>query len=206
MWTKKRVWQSGLIGVKYLSRLNVSKAASQAGFSLLELMAVVLIVAAIAVVTMPLLHRQIAIREIESVARRFITHAHFARQQALFLGEPVFISPHVDSSWEEGWAVKSGCMARQTKSHCLEKIWFSQGAMHPVYFKGGGKQFIDPHSGKRGILFNAAGAAKTGQGGFVANRLVLGHLRNESLERQLILGSGGRWRICDPARDAKRCH
>jgi len=206
MWMKKPVWQGGLIGVKYLSKLNVSKTASQSGFSLLELMAVALIVAAIAVVTMPLLHRQIAIREIESIARRFITHAHFARQQALFLGEPVIISPHVDGSWEGGWTVKSGCVAKQTKSHCLEKIWFSQGAIHPVYFKGGGKQFIDPHSGKRGILFNAAGAAKTGQGGFVANRLVLGHLRDESLERQLILGSGGRWRICDPARDAKRCH
>lgn len=169
-------------------------------------MAVVLIVAAMAVVTMPLLHHQIAIREIESVARRFITHAHFARQQALFLGEPVIISPHVDGTWEGGWTVTSGCVVKQTKSHCPEKVWFAQSAINPVYFKGGGKQFIDPHSGKRGILFNAAGAAKSGKGGFVANRLILGHLRDESLERQLILGSGGRWRICDPARDAKRCH
>lgn len=189
-----------------MSRVNASKTASQSGFSLLELMAVVLIVAAMAVVTMPLLHHQIAIREIESVARRFITHTHFARQQALFLGEPVIISPYVDGTWEGGWTVSSGCVAKQTKSHCPEKVWFAQSAINPVYFKGGGKQFIDLHSGKRGILFNAAGAAKTGQGGFVANRLILGHLRDESLERQLILGSGGRWRICDPARDAKRCH
>lgn len=169
-------------------------------------MAVVLIVAAMAVVTMPLLHRQIATREIESVARRFIAHAHFGRQQALHLGELVIITPHADGSWEGGWLVKSGCVAKQTKSHCHEKIWFAQGTTHPVYFKGGGRQFMDPHSGKRGILFNAAGAAKTGQGGFVANRLILGHLRDGSLERQLILGSGGRWRICDPARDANRCH
>ena len=55
-------------------------------------------------------------------------------------------------------------------------------------------------------MFNAAGAAKTGKGGFVANRLILGHQRASHLERQMILGSGGRWRICDPARDAKRCH
>jgi type IV fimbrial biogenesis protein FimT len=26
------------------------------------------------------------------------------------------------------------------------------------------------------------------------------------LERQMIMGSGGRWRICNPATDAKRCH
>ena len=180
--------------------------AWQSGFSLLELMAVVLIIAAMAVATMPLLHQQIAIREIESVTRRFIAHAHFARQLALFLGESVIIVPHADGSWEGGWTVKSGCVAKQMKHHCLEKAWFTQGKTNPVYFKGGGRQFVDPHSGKRGILFNAAGAAKSGQGGFVANRLILGHLRDESLERQLILGSGGRWRICDPARDAKRCH
>ena len=180
--------------------------AWQSGFSLLELMAVVLIIAALALATMPLLHQQIAIREIESVARRFIAHAHFARQLALFLGESVIISPYADGTWEGGWTVTSGCMAKQMKPHCLEKTWFAQGDIYPVYFKGGGRQFVDPHSGKRGILFNAAGSAKSGQGGFVANRLILGHLRDEGLERQLILGSGGRWRICDPARDAKRCH
>ena len=169
-------------------------------------MVVVLIVAALAVTTMPLLHHQIAVREIESVARRFIAHAHFARQQALSIGESVIIAPYADGSWEGGWIVKSGCVTKQAKSHCLEKVWFSQNAINPIYFKGGGRQFIDPHSGKRGILFNAAGAAKSGQGGFVANRLILGHLLDQSLERQMILGSGGRWRICDPARDAKRCH
>jgi type IV fimbrial biogenesis protein FimT len=39
----------------------------------------------------------------------------------------------------------------------------------------------------------------------VANRLVLGHDRDPALERQLILGSGGRWRICDPHTDARAC-
>ena len=102
--------------------------------------------------------------------------------------------------------VQSACIGKAAKPNCVPKHWFSQGAIDPIYFKGGGKQFVDPHSGKRGILFNAAGAAKSGQGGFVANRLILGHDRAPSLERQLILGSGGRWRICDPARDAKRCH
>ena len=75
----------------------------------------------------------------------------------------------------------------------------------PIFFKLGGKQFSGPNSDQRGILFNAAGAAKTAQGGFVANRLVLGHLKDQGLERHVILGSGGRWRICDPHQDAKSC-
>ena len=169
-------------------------------------MVVILIIALMAMITMPLLQHQIGEREIDFISRRFIAHAHFARQQALHLGEQVLLRPSTEFGWDDGWVVYGGCIESATKSNCTPKYWFSQGAIDPVYFKGGGNQFVDPHSGKRGILFNAAGAAKTGQGGFVANRLILGHDRVPSLERQLILDSGGRWRICDPARDAKRCH
>lgn len=179
---------------------------SQLGFSLLELMAVILIIAIAAMMTMPLLQEQIAVREIETIARRFISHAHFARQQALHLGQPVHLVPISGDRWEAGWVVKSGCIGKLVKVGCIDKPWLSQANIDPIYFKGGGKQFIDPNSGKKDILFNSAGAAKTAQGGFVANRLVLGHSRVPDLERQMILGSGGRWRICDPARDTKRCH
>ena len=169
-------------------------------------MAVVLIIAIVAMMTMPLLQHQIAAREIDTIARRFIAHAHFARQQAIYLGQPFLLAPTVRDEWSLGWVVKSGCIGKSANMACIEKHWFIQGNIEPIFFKGSGKQFIDPNSGKRGILFNAAGAAKTAQGGFVANRLILGHDRAPDLERQMILGSGGRWRICDPASDAKRCH
>lgn len=178
---------------------------SDHGYSLLELMAVVLIIAIMVLMTMPLLHEHMAAREIDMIARRFIAHAQFARAQALRLGAPVRIMPLHENLWDEGWIVKNACDRNQLKSTCVERQWFSQGDIAPVYFKGGGKQFIDPHTSQRGILFNGAGAAKTTQGGFVANRLILGHERNSLLERQLILGSGGRWRICDPTRDSKAC-
>ena len=176
------------------------------GGSLLELMAVVLIIAIMAVSAMPMLHEQMAAREIDIIARRFIAHAHFARVQAFTLGTTVQITPLTGNLWDEGWVVKSTCSHRQSQTTCIERFWFSQGDIAPVYFKGGGKQFMDPHSSKRGIAFNAAGAAKTAQGGFVANRLILGHNRDPRLERQLVLGSGGRWRICDPIKDAKACN
>lgn len=169
-------------------------------------MAVVLIIAIVAMMTMPLLQYQIAAREIDTIARRFIAHAHLARQQAIHLGRPVLLAPTVRDDWGSGWMVKSGCVGKSANEACVEKLWFIQASIEPVYFKGGGKQFIDPNSGKKGILFNAAGAAKTAQGGFVANRLILGHDRIPNLERQMILGSGGRWRICDLATDAKHCH
>lgn len=184
----------------------MNKSHPELGSSLLELMAVVLLIAISATITMPLLQEQIATREIESIARRFIAHAHLARQQALRLGESVRLEPALHGKWESGWSVNSGCISKQVQVDCVSKVWLSQGAIEPIFFRDGGRYFIDPHTGKAGILFNAAGAAKTAQGGFVANRLILGHQRVLGLERQLILGSGGRWRICDPTRDAKRCH
>jgi type IV fimbrial biogenesis protein FimT len=184
----------------------LNKQYLELGSSLLELMAVMVIVAIAATITMPLLQKQIAIRELESVARRFISHVHFARQQALYLGESVRIEPIIEGQWGLGWTVASGCIGKSSKSVCNIKVWFSQGKSEPIFFKRGDRHFIDPHTGKTGILFNGAGAAKMAQGGFVANRLILGHQRVPSLERHLILGSGGRWRICDPARDAKGCH
>lgn len=175
------------------------------GFSLLEFMAVVLIIAIMAVSTIPFLQKQMAVREIDMIARRFIAHAQFARAQALALGVSIRITPSGGNLWDDGWLVKSVCNEHQLRHACLERAWFSQGDIAPVHFKGGGNQFTDPHTHQRGILFNAAGAAKTAQGGFVANRLILGHDADPRLERHLILGSGGRWRICEPAKDAKAC-
>ncbi len=168
-------------------------------------MAVVLIVAIMAVSTMPLLQEQITTREIDTIARRFIAHANFARNQALYLGQSILIAPRADNQWETGWLIQGTCGDKTSRAGCPSKNWFSQEQLFPVYFKGGGKGFSDPHSSQKGILFNAAGAAKTGQGGFVANRLILGHRRVSHLERQLIMGSGGRWRICDPSTDLKGC-
>lgn len=166
----------------------------------------ILIFAIAVTITMPILQEQIAIRQIESIARRFIAHAHFARQQALYLGEPIMLEPKVSGNWEGGWLITSGCLGKGNQPACSKKVWLSHSRIDPVVLKGGGRNWIDPHAGKAGLLFNAAGAAKTSQGGFVANRLILGHKRVPGLERQLILGSGGRWRICDPTKDPKRCH
>ena len=173
----------------------------ESGASLLELMAVIFIVAILATITMPALQHQMASREIETLARRFIAHAHFARHQALYLGQVVSIAPRFQNDWNTGWEIKSVC----SKKPCIEKVWVVHDSISPMFIKKGGKQFSGPNSNQRAILFNAAGAAKTQQGGFVANRLILGHLKDPDLERHLILGSGGRWRICDPDRDAKSC-
>ena len=64
--------------------MQISKDPTANGHTLLEMMAVVAIVAIMASMGAPLLQQQLAEREVETVARRFIQHAQFARQAALF--------------------------------------------------------------------------------------------------------------------------
>jgi type IV fimbrial biogenesis protein FimT len=94
--------------------------------------------------TMPLVYQQMAAREIDTIARRFIAHAQFARGQALALGATVRITPLKDNLWDEGWVVKSACEEIKLRPACWDRVWLFQGDIYPVYFKGGGKQFIDP--------------------------------------------------------------
>lgn len=168
-------------------------------------MVVVFVIAVMASMGMPLLQQQFAIREIESIARRFILHAQFARQQALYLGTSIQMVPLMGNSWDSGWIVVGECKEEKYPSLCGQHLTFSQGAITPIFFKGGAKQWTHQKNSQNGITFNAAGAAKTSQGGFLANRLILGHLGSLGLERHLILSSGGRWRICDPHLDSKAC-
>jgi type IV fimbrial biogenesis protein FimT len=45
--------------------------------------------------------------------------------------------------WEDGWVIQSGgCIGKQASSKCRPKNWLSQGNIEPVYFKGGGRQFL----------------------------------------------------------------
>jgi type IV fimbrial biogenesis protein FimT len=181
----------------------IKYAHPEAGYTLLEMMAVILVVVVMTLMTMPRLQEQIANRAIETLARRFVMHANFARNQALHLGHSVQIAPLVNDDWNQGWVVKDTCFEKSMSSDCISKNWIAQGAITPIYFKARG--FSDPHSRRAEIVFNSAGAAKTGQGGFVANRLIMGHQNYPKMERHLILSSGGRWRICDPQTDAKSC-
>jgi len=89
-------------------------------------MAVLLIVAIAATVTMPLLYEQVATREIEAVARKWIGHAQFARQQALLMGEPVRMAPHLQDDWSKGWAIKQDC-SKQKETPYAQRVLMSHG-------------------------------------------------------------------------------
>ena len=166
------------------------------GYTLLEMMAVVAIVAIMASMGAPLLQQQLARREVENVARRFIQHAQFARQAALFGdGLAVQIVP-VEQQWSRGWRVI------QTE---MQLVLLSQGDIAPVEIDERSSGFAGPNGQHKRIGFDAFGSAKSQSGGFVANRMVFRHQHAQGVERHAILSSGGRWRLCDPNQDSRAC-
>ena len=179
-------------------RYSIKKTedGSTNGHTLLEMMAVVAIVAIMASMGVPLLQQQLAQREVEAVARRFIQHAQFARQAALFGdGLAVQIVP-VEHHWSRGWRVI------QTE---MQQILLSQGDITPVEIDERSSGFGGPNGQHKRIGFDAFGSAKSQSGGFVANRMVFRHQHARGIERHAILSSGGRWRLCDPSQDSRGC-
>ena len=67
-------------------------------------MAVLLMVSIMMVIAVPLIQRQLADRQLDMVARNFVRHANFARNQALYLGEFVQLVPHNEHYWGAGVA------------------------------------------------------------------------------------------------------
>ena len=176
------------------------------GASLLEMMVVVFIVTIAAAMTVPMLQEQLYQRELDTLSRRFIQHAQFARQQALHSGSVVRIRPRNETDWNGGWQVESVC----NTSACEPQVWLQQAKLETVVIHTRttkkGQQFADPQTGRKQIVFNPAGAARTQAGGFVANRLIMSHRKAPKLEQHVIMSSGGRLRLCNPKQDTRACY
>ena len=174
------------------------------GHTLLEMMAVVAMVAIMASIGAPLLQQQLARRDVENAARRFIQHAQFARQAALLGGGVSIQIVPLKQQWSLGWRVIQTEMQPQTAAS-VQQVLLSQGVISPVEVDEWSSGFAGPNGQHKRIGFDAFGAAKSQSGGFVANRVVFRHQSAGGIERHAILSSGGRWRLCDPAQDRRAC-
>jgi type IV fimbrial biogenesis protein FimT len=184
--------------------MQTSEGDATSGHTLLEMMTVVAMVAIMTSIGVPLLQQQLARREVENVARRFIQHAQFARQAALFGdGLGVQIVP-IEHRWSRGWMVVQTKMQSQTAAS-MQQVLLSQGDITPVEIDERISGFGGPNGQNKRIGFDAFGSAKSQSGGFVANRIVFRHQHAQGVERHAILSSGGRWRLCDPNQDSRAC-
>lgn len=177
------------------------------GHSLLEILIGVALLGLLSLFATQRFNQQLALHHLEALALSFVQDAQLARQKSQQLQETVSMRPRMKDhalSWSAGWDIKTGQASDVTliKSYLNNTpIEVAEHLLKPT------QQFADVTApGKiRHISFTNGAPARLHLGGFVANRIIWQHSRHPDLIRHIILGPGGRWRICNPYEDRKEC-
>lgn len=180
---------------------------SDDGSSLLELLICITLLGFISLWSISNFQRQIAAQQLDALAQTFVQDAQLARQKSQQLREIVSMKPlgnRHNLSWTNGWNIKLG----NASSRSLFKSYINTSPVEVAeHLLKPTQQFTDISApGKvRHISFTNGEPALLHHGGFVANRIIWQHSRCPSLIRHIILGPGGRWRICNPDEDKQEC-
>jgi Tfp pilus assembly protein FimT len=168
--------------------------------------------------------------EVYASAQALMLDAQHMRTLARTHKSTVSIIPLCNNSWESGWIAFHNpglsFTAEAISNTVLQKEIAAQVTTQrpPRSAPVSGTQFADvsikshPHrrcqqshipnetqEKLRHISFNAVGAAQTKNGSFVANRIVFWSKLYPNIEYQLIMGDGGRLRLCKPEAINPKC-
>ena len=168
--------------------------------------------------------------EVYASAQSLMLEAQRMRTLARTHKSAVSIIPFCNNSWESGWIAfhnPNMSFSSEDVSNIISQKEISPRVttMRPIgNAPVSGTQFADvsiktyphrrcsqanipneSHEKLRHITFNALGAAQTKNGSFVANRIVFWSKLYPNIEYQLIMGDGGRLRLCKPEAINPRC-
>ena len=188
---------------------------SSKGFTLLEVLICLGMVAAMSGVAAHLFSQQIALLQLDEVSQAFIQDAQLARQLSRQIDKTVTLKPLGRTEfrdWSHGWEITQDVFSTEGSMKILK-----QYPLHGGHLKGriqvahdslkDSQQFTDmsaPHKARH-ISFQSGNVAVLRNGGFVANRIIWQHRQFPHLQMHVILGPGGRWRSCNPNRDNQKC-
>ena len=198
-----------------MRRFSSATIPPKTGFTLIEVLICLSILAAMSAIGAHLYGQQIAQSQLDEVSHAFIQDAHLARQLSREMNGTVTLKPLGQSEfrdWSYGWEIVQGAFSSEEPLQTLKQYPLQSG-----HLKGriqvaheslkDSQQFTDmsaPHKARH-ISFESGKAALLNNGGFVANRIIWQHSAYSDMQRHLILGPGGRWRICDPKKDHQKC-
>jgi type IV fimbrial biogenesis protein FimT len=188
---------------------------STKGFTLIEILICLAMIAAMSAITAHLFSQQIALLQLNEVSQAFIQDAQLARQLSRQTDKTVTLKPLGCSEfrdWSHGWEITQDVFSTEGSMKILK-----QYPLHGSHLKGriqiahdslkDSQQFTDmsaPHKARH-ISFQSGNVAVLRNGGFVANRIIWQHRQHPHLQMHVILGPGGRWRSCNPNRDNQKC-
>ncbi len=187
---------------------------STKGFTLIEVLICLAMMAAMSGIAAHLFSEQIALLQLDEVSQAFIQDAQLARQLSRQTNQTVTLKPLGRSEfrdWSYGWEITQDVFS----SEAFKTL--KQYPLHGGHLKGriqiahdslkDSQQFTDmsaPHKARH-ISFQSGNVALLRNGGFVANRIIWQHRQYPKLQMHVILGPGGRWRSCNPNRDNQKC-
>ncbi len=189
--------------------------STKMGFTLIEVLICLSMLAAMSAIAAHLYGQQIARSQLDEVSHAFIQDAHLARQLSRQMDQTITLKPLGDSEfrdWSYGWEIVQGAFSSEEPLKTLKQYPLQSG-----HLKGriqvaheslkDSQQFTDMSAPNkaRHVSFESGKAALLNNGGFVANRIIWQHATYSEMQRHLILGPGGRWRICDPSKDHQKC-
>jgi type IV fimbrial biogenesis protein FimT len=188
---------------------------STRGFTLIEVLICLAMMAAMSAIAAHLFSEQIALLQLNEVSHAFIQDAQLARQLSRQIDKTVTLKPLGDGEfrdWSYGWEITQDVFSTEEPLKILK-----QYPLHGGHLKGriqvahdslkDSQQFTDmsaPHKARH-ISFESGNMALLRNGGFVANRIIWQHRQHPNLQMHVILGPGGRWRSCNPNRDNQKC-
>ncbi len=188
---------------------------STKGFTLIEVLICLAMMAAMSAIAAHLFSQQIALLQLNEVSHAFIQDAQLARQLSRQTDKTVTLKPlgHTEfRDWSDGWEITQDVFSTEAPNKTLK-----QYPLHGGHLKGriqvaqdslkDSQQFTDMSAPQkaRHISFESGKAALLNNGGFVANRIIWQHRQHPNLQMHVILGPGGRWRSCNPNRDHQKC-
>lgn len=188
---------------------------STKGFTLIEVLICLAMMAAMSAIAAHLFSQQIALLQLDEVSQAFIQDAQLARQLSRQTNQTVTLKPLGDGefrNWSDGWEITQDVFSSEGVFKTLK-----QYPLHGGHLKGriqiahdslkDSQQFTDMSAPQkaRHISFESGNVALLRNGGFVANRIIWQHRQYPKLQMHVILGPGGRWRSCNPNRDNQKC-
>lgn len=177
----------------YQQRSERSRTAMQLGFTLVELMVTIALVAILMGLAAPTFIESRRNAQLTSLANSVLSSINTARAEALKTGLQVYVVPMTNNNWATGWRVYVDVDADRAYSAAADRVLLEQPAFDPsiTIDTTVGTGFDD--NGAKYIMFNASGYPRRNNGAFNADSL---GLSNSVGRRAIILNAVGRARVC----------